>query len=139
MSSDENDPSNANATAGQKRKGALQLGPRKKLYVTCETLTMYTSLTCTLDISSTADPLVHYGRHFGRTVHALCTVSALLNNGILRMGELAERAEDTFTHEYVMSLPSVERNINWPNSVNVASIAYFNFFFRWYQDLKSVC
>jgi hypothetical protein len=40
------------------------------------------------------------GRHFGRTIHALCTVSALLNNGILRMGELAEQAEEAFTHEY---------------------------------------
>jgi hypothetical protein len=45
---------------------------------------------------------VHHGRHFGRVVHALCTVNTLLNNGILRMGELADRAEDTFTREYVM-------------------------------------
>jgi hypothetical protein len=29
-------------------------------------------------------------------------VSTLLNNGILRMGELADRAEETFTQEYVM-------------------------------------
>jgi hypothetical protein len=49
--------------------------------------------------SSGTDPLVHHGRHFGRTVHALCTVSALVNNGILRIGELATQAEDTFTHE----------------------------------------
>jgi hypothetical protein len=45
------------------------------------------------------DPLVHYGRHFGRTVHAMCTVSALINNGILRMGELSEQPEESFTHE----------------------------------------
>jgi len=77
MSSDENDT--ANPTVGQKRPGALALGPRKK---PCGT-----------------DPLVHHGRHFGRTVHALCTVSALLNNGILRMGELLDQPEDTFTHE----------------------------------------
>jgi hypothetical protein len=56
-----------------------------------------------LRISCGTDPLVHYGRHFGRTIHALCTVSALLNNGILRMGELAEQPEDTFTHEYDFS------------------------------------
>src|ERR1700736_875484 len=48
------------------------------------------------------DPLVHHGRHFGRVVHALCTVTTLLNNGILRMGEFADRAEETFTQEYVM-------------------------------------
>lgn len=52
-------------------------------------------------ISCGTDPLVHHGRHFGRTVHALCTVGALLNNGIIRMGELTEQAEDTFTQEYV--------------------------------------
>ena len=45
------------------------------------------------------DPLVHYGRHFGRTVHALCTVNALIKNGILRMGELSEQPEESFTHE----------------------------------------
>jgi len=47
------------------------------------------------------DPLIHRGRHFGRTVHALCSVSALLVNGILCIGELAEQEEGTFTHEYV--------------------------------------
>ncbi|KIM89596.1 hypothetical protein PILCRDRAFT_60503 [Piloderma croceum F 1598] len=45
------------------------------------------------------DPLVHHGRHFGRTVHALCTVGALINNGILRMGELADNPDEIFTHE----------------------------------------
>lgn len=48
-----------------------------------------------------SDPLVHYGRHFGRTIHALCSVNALLTNGILRMGELADQPDETFTHEYV--------------------------------------
>jgi hypothetical protein len=48
------------------------------------------------------DPLVHYGRHFGRTVHALCTVSSLLNNGILRIGELVDKPDDAFTHEYAV-------------------------------------
>jgi len=77
MSSDEN--TSVAGTVGRKRHGALQLGPKKK---PCRT-----------------DPLVHHGRHFGRAIHALCTVSALLTNGILRMGELAEQPEDTFTHE----------------------------------------
>ena len=59
------------------------------------------------NISCGTDPLVHYGRHFGRTVHALCTVSALLNNGILRMGELQDQPEEVFTHEsaFVPSIP----------------------------------
>jgi hypothetical protein len=54
--------------------------------------------------SCVSDPLVHYGRHFGRTVHALCNVHSLILNGILYMGELAERPEDTFTHEYAVCL-----------------------------------
>jgi hypothetical protein len=38
-------------------------------------------------LSRASDPLVHHGRHFGRTVHAMCNVPALVTNGILRMGE----------------------------------------------------
>lgn len=59
------------------RCDALRLGPRKKPRVT--------------------DPLVHHGRHFGRTIHALCNVDALIKNGLLRMGELADEPEETFT------------------------------------------
>lgn len=50
--------------------------------------------------SSRTDPLVHYGRHFGRTIHALCTVSALLNNGLLSMEQVV-KADEPLTHEYV--------------------------------------
>ncbi|KAG2752866.1 hypothetical protein P692DRAFT_201838181 [Suillus brevipes Sb2] len=69
-------------SCGQRHKqpvDALQLGPRKR--------------------PSAADPLVHYGHHFGRTIHALCNFQALLTNGILRMGELAEIPEENFTAE----------------------------------------
>ncbi|KAG1850272.1 hypothetical protein C8R48DRAFT_750143 [Suillus tomentosus] len=70
-----------NKSCGQCRKqiDALQLGPRKR--------------------PSATDPLVHYGRHFGRTVHALCNFQALLTNGILQMGELADIPEENFTAE----------------------------------------
>ncbi|KAG1861371.1 hypothetical protein C8R48DRAFT_748358 [Suillus tomentosus] len=50
---------------------ALQMGPRKK--------------------ASTSDPLISHGRHFGRTVFALCNYPSLLTNGILRL----EQMEDT--------------------------------------------
>lgn len=50
--------------------------------------------------SCLTDPLVHHGRHFGRTVHALCNVQALLTNGLLRIGELAGEPEEAFTYEY---------------------------------------
>ena len=50
--------------------------------------------------SSTAtDPLVSYGWHFCRTIHALANVRVLLTNGILGLGELAEEAEESFTIE----------------------------------------
>ncbi|KAG2092129.1 uncharacterized protein F5147DRAFT_748041 [Suillus discolor] len=48
---------------------------------------------------SATDPLVHYGRHFGRMVHALCNFQALLTNGILQMGGLAEIPDENFTAE----------------------------------------
>jgi hypothetical protein len=50
---------------------------------------------------SGTNPFVHHGRHFGRTIHALCNVQALLTNGILRMGELADQPDESFTIEYV--------------------------------------
>ncbi|KIM74367.1 hypothetical protein PILCRDRAFT_14512 [Piloderma croceum F 1598] len=76
MPNDEDAPGDI---TGQKRPSALQLGPRKKL---CGT-----------------NPLIHHGRHFGRTVHALCSLGALLTNGLLRMGEFADLAEAEFTQE----------------------------------------
>jgi hypothetical protein len=51
--------------------------------------------------SCISDPLIGHGRHFGRTVHALCNIQALLTNGILRLGEQAHEPEETFTAEYV--------------------------------------
>jgi len=33
------------------------------------------------------DPLVHHGRHFGRTVYAMCNVRSLITNGVLRLQE----------------------------------------------------
>ncbi|KAH7904496.1 hypothetical protein BJ138DRAFT_1237326, partial [Hygrophoropsis aurantiaca] len=75
---DEND-SRPPGAGRRQRENALQFAPRKK---PCH-----------------ADPLVHHGRHFGRTVHALCNVQALITNGILRLGELADEPEESFTAE----------------------------------------
>lgn len=77
MSDSENE--NLPLSGSRKRPGALLQGPRKK--------------------SSTTDPLVHHGRHFCRTVHALCNIQALLTNGILRTVELAEAPQENFTAE----------------------------------------
>ena len=89
--------------AERKRAGALQIGSRKKPYVRMMAISQLT--VDPFRGSCGTDPLVHHGRHFGHTVHALCTVSTLLNNGILRMGELADHAEETFTQEYAMISP----------------------------------
>jgi hypothetical protein len=48
--------------------------------------------------------LIGYGRHFGRTVHALCSIQSLLKNGILRLGEQADEPEESFTTEYVCTV-----------------------------------
>ena len=47
-----------------------------------------------------------HGHHFCRTVHALCNVKALLTNGILRLGELAEEPEEAFTAECAL-IPNI--------------------------------
>ncbi|OBZ79369.1 hypothetical protein A0H81_01032 [Grifola frondosa] len=56
-----------NIESGTRRPSALEQGPRKK--------------------PRTSDPLVHHGRHFGRTIHAMCNVSALIVNCVLRLDE----------------------------------------------------
>lgn len=45
------------------------------------------------------DPLVHHGRHFGRTIHALCRIHSLIINGILREVEQADEPEESCTNE----------------------------------------
>ncbi|KJA19284.1 hypothetical protein HYPSUDRAFT_143937 [Hypholoma sublateritium FD-334 SS-4] len=75
-----NNENNPPARPSEIQTDALQLGPRKK--------------------PRTTDPLVHHGRHFGRSIHALCNIHALINNGIIRMGERSEEPEEAFTaHE----------------------------------------
>ncbi|KAF8225591.1 hypothetical protein L208DRAFT_1305560, partial [Tricholoma matsutake] len=45
------------------------------------------------------DLLVHYGHHFGHTVHALCNIHALITSGLLHDGECADDPEESFTTE----------------------------------------
>lgn len=49
--------------------------------------------------SSGADPLIHYGRHFGRTVHSLCTITAILSNGLLRLADDSDKADEEYPPE----------------------------------------
>jgi hypothetical protein len=57
-------------------------------------------LTKLLWLSRAGDPLVHHGRHFGRTVHVMCNVQALICNGVVRMGE-DPVPEESLTYESV--------------------------------------
>ncbi|KJA14506.1 hypothetical protein HYPSUDRAFT_208632 [Hypholoma sublateritium FD-334 SS-4] len=81
MPADENIRSTIGAAvdAPSSSEDALRLGPRKKPRLT--------------------DPLVHHGRHFGRSIHALCNVHALINNGVIRMVERSEEPEEAFTSQ----------------------------------------
>ncbi|KAG1843618.1 hypothetical protein C8R48DRAFT_618585 [Suillus tomentosus] len=58
---------------------ALQMGPRKKV--------------------SLSEPLVSHGRHFGRTVFALCNYPSLLTNGILRLEQMEDNLLEDFSAE----------------------------------------
>ncbi|KJA13154.1 hypothetical protein HYPSUDRAFT_151877, partial [Hypholoma sublateritium FD-334 SS-4] len=44
-----------------------------------------------------AESLLRTGRSFGRSIHALCNVHAMVSNGIARKGEQSEEPEEAFT------------------------------------------
>ena len=49
--------------------------------------------------------MVHHGRHFGRTVHTMCSVQALIMNSLVLMAESdREVQEETLTFEFVSIL-----------------------------------
>jgi hypothetical protein len=52
-----------------------------------------------LPLSRLSDPLVHHGRHFGRTIHALCRVHSLLTKGLMRETDPGYDSEETLTAE----------------------------------------
>lgn len=98
MPTNENDERPSSPLAGHKRPSALELGPRKKPCVVQTNLSMCLTFFIS-GYSCYTDPLVHHGRHFGRTIFALCNFQALLNNGILRMVELPDRPLETLSPE----------------------------------------
>ena len=59
---------------------------------------------------------MHHGRHFGRTVHAMCNVQALITNGITRMGEGEEVAEEALTHEFAPVVLSHVSGLTFPKN-----------------------
>ncbi|KAG1791290.1 hypothetical protein EV424DRAFT_1476026 [Suillus variegatus] len=75
MTSDENNPSPKDSSR-KRSASALHTGPRKK--------------------ATSSNPIVLHGRHFGRTVFALCNFPALLTAGILRL----EKLQDSSIEDY---------------------------------------
>ncbi|KAH6918194.1 hypothetical protein BKA70DRAFT_1088146 [Coprinopsis sp. MPI-PUGE-AT-0042] len=79
-------------------ESALGLGPRKRPCVLKRTFPTDRQLTDVKRRCRT-DPLVHHGRHFGRTIQAFCRIQTLIKNGMLRSfqlevtGELSENEE----------------------------------------------
>lgn len=53
----------------------------------------------TVSTSSSSDPLVSHGRHFGRTMFALCNYPSLLTNGILRLEQMEDTPLEDFPAE----------------------------------------
>jgi hypothetical protein len=80
---------------------ALELGPRKKAQ---DIHNAFRGTTADDLLSSCfIDPLVHHGRHFGQTIHALCRVQALLTNGIIREMEMDAAGEEALSAECIQS------------------------------------
>lgn len=90
---------NPSTNANGKRVNALELGPRKK--------------------SSKSDPLVHHGRHFCRTIHAMCNIHALLTQSVIRVADQTpdddltanERREHKVWKELLKTVPNLEEQI----------------------------
>lgn len=93
MTSNENESSSILGRRQRTPEYALQVGPRKKAYVH-HPLKFW--ILKSVANSTIADPLVHHGRHFGRTIHAFCQVQALLNNGIVREMDMLDTNEARF-------------------------------------------
>lgn len=75
---------------------SLQRGKHRKSII------LYAILSDKIVVASRAgDPLIHYGRHFGRTVHAMCNVQVLLAQGVDRLASTEVVAEESLTLEYI--------------------------------------
>ena len=75
----------------------LALTREGMLYLLAFFIIAHSSSPC----STTTNPLVSYGQHFGSTIHALANVKVLVTNSILHLGELVEELEEIFTIEWV--------------------------------------
>ncbi|EGO02446.1 hypothetical protein SERLA73DRAFT_119705 [Serpula lacrymans var. lacrymans S7.3] len=109
----QDDVRTSSSTGKRLQENTLCLGPRKKV---CH-----------------ADPLVHHGHHFGQTVHALCNVQALIMNGVVWLGELADVHEEDLIFEekqefcifqsFFRMVPGLEEHLMEGNAEETVAIA----------------
>jgi hypothetical protein len=84
-----------------RRDDALHLGPRKKPYIlSTSSLTSYRLVIFDF-YRCLSDPLISHGRHFGRTIHALCDVKTLVTNGLARIDGSVDGLEEASAPECV--------------------------------------
>ncbi|KAJ3524297.1 hypothetical protein NMY22_g11059 [Coprinellus aureogranulatus] len=97
------------AEAGAKRPNALSLGPRKRPNLQ-------------------TDPLIHHGRHFGRTIYAFANVHALLLAGINQDDDAPpttqqERREIRIYHQLLRLVPNLEDRLMSSSEEELMSVA----------------
>jgi hypothetical protein len=82
---------------------------------------------------------VHHGRHFGRTIHALCNVNNLLTNGLQLEVTLEDEPLESLSAEYVFSRSFFcEGKLHTVSSESERSIASSSNFSKWCQVFTSV-
>ncbi|KIM88178.1 hypothetical protein PILCRDRAFT_51494, partial [Piloderma croceum F 1598] len=82
-------------------------------------------------LSSKSDPLVHHGRHFCRTIHAMCNIHALLTQSIIRAVEQTadddlsddERREHRVFKRLLNLVPNLEERIMTGSEEELTEVA----------------
>ena len=97
---------NAQPSSSSNNNNSLRLGNRKKPWFKLLFVILSYFYSHLSGIRHSSNPLVHHGRHFGRTVYAMCNVRLLITNGLLRLKESdgGEVSEESLTFEYVFRL-----------------------------------
>ncbi|TEB18341.1 hypothetical protein FA13DRAFT_1758706 [Coprinellus micaceus] len=97
-------PEESEESIGQKRPSALSLGPRKRP-------NLHT------------DPLIHHGRHFGRSVYAFANVHALLLAGSNEPHTSRERRELRIFRQLLQLVPNLEDRLMECSEEELMSVA----------------
>lgn len=137
------DSESLSVSSTRKRPQALELGPRKRSCVPLVFLFGQISqpdLFYFIRVRRTSDPLVSTGRHFCRTVFAMCHPVALLTNGQARDVELLEKTlEDFSAKSVIVQLHcKISALTTWNTIGNVWNMQFILSCYAWFRDLKSV-